>query len=146
MRGKPIWGVLLLCLALAGGEEAQSKDKTILTVAGKKLTVQVARSEEEKSRGLMFRETLGKDEGMLFVYESEEPLSFWMKNTRIPLSIAFLNREGKILEIQDMEPFSLASHVSKMPAKYALEVNRGWFQRNRVRPGDVVKIPATAVK
>lgn len=106
----------------------------------------MVRTEEEKAKGLMFREKLGKNEGMLFVYEQEEILSFWMKNTRIPLSIGFIAKNGKIVDIQDMQPFSLQSHVSARPAQYALEVNQGWFKRNGIQVGDFVHLPFTAPK
>jgi hypothetical protein len=102
----------------------------------------VVRTEEEKARGLMFRQKLGKNEGMLFVYEKEERLSFWMKNTPIPLSIAFLDKTGMIVDIQDMVPFSLQTRVSAYPAQYALEVNGGWFRANDVSIGDAVVFPA----
>ncbi len=112
-----------------------------LTLKEKGIRVEVARTEEEQAKGLMFREKLGKNEGMLFVYEREEILAFWMKNTRIPLSIAFIAKDGKIVDIQDMEPFDLRSHVSARPAQYALEVNQGWFEKNGIGVGDFVHIP-----
>lgn len=112
-----------------------------LTIKEKKIRVEVARTDGEKSKGLMFREKLGENEGMLFVFEREEILSFWMKNTRIPLSIAFITKDGKIVDIQDMEPFDLQSHVSARPARYALEVNQGWFKKNGTEVGDFVRIP-----
>jgi uncharacterized membrane protein (UPF0127 family) len=113
-----------------------------LTLKGKPLRVQIARSEEEQARGLMFRAHLAWNEGMLFVYDREQILSFWMKNTPLPLSIGFLDRGGKIVDIQAMEPFSLQVHYSAFPAQYALEVNRGWFQKNGVQVGDVIPIPS----
>ena len=113
-----------------------------LTIKEKKIKVEVVRTDEEKAKGLMFREKLGKNEGMLFVFEREETLSFWMKNTRIPLSIAFIAKDGKIVDIQDMEPFDLRSHASARPARYALEVNQGWFKKNGIEVGDGVKLPA----
>ena len=136
-------------LILAGGTgfpKEMKKSLLQLTIKGKKLRVEVARTEKEKERGLMFREEMGKDEGMLFVYEGEKPLTFWMKNTRLPLSIAFIDKNGKIVDIQDMEPFSLHSHISAYPAKYALEMNQGWFKRNGIHVGDVVKIPSATQK
>lgn len=131
-------------LCLAQGVEAKETKKKMfsLTIQGKKLQVEVARSEQEKSRGLMFRKKLGENEGMLFVYGEEEILSFWMKNTPIPLSIAFINKSGRIVDIQDMEPFSLKTHVSAYPAQFALEVNRGWFKQNGIGIGAVVKLPS----
>jgi len=118
----------------------------LLTLKGKKIRVEVARTEREKAKGLMFRESLGKDEGMLFIYDREEMLSFWMKNTRIPLSIAFIDQQGRIVDIQDMEPFSLRTRVSARPAQYALEVNQGWFKKNGIDVGDSVHLPFTVPK
>ena len=117
-----------------------------LTIKGKTIKVEVARTEKEKERGLMFRERMGKDEGMLFVYEREERLSFWMKNTRLSLSIAFIDKGGRIVDIQDMEPFSLETHRSASPARYALEMNRGWFAREGIKVGDLVKIQSSPQK
>jgi uncharacterized membrane protein (UPF0127 family) len=123
---------------------AQEGEKSLwpLTIKGKTLKVEVARTEQEKEKGLMFRERLGKDEGMLFVYEEEETLSFWMKNTFLPLSIAFIDKKGRIVDIQDMQPFSLQTHVSSRPAKYALEMNQGWFRRNGINVGNFVNLPS----
>ncbi len=132
----------LLALFCAGEALPQEAKALLqLTVKGKKIQVEVARTEEEKGKGLMFREKLGKDDGMLFVYDREEILTFWMKNTPLPLSIAFLDKKGKIVDIQDMEPFSVRTHASALPAKYALEMNQGWFRKNGVKVGDVVQIP-----
>jgi len=117
-----------------------------LMVKEKKIKAEVARTEDEKSRGLMFREKLGPDEGMLFIYEREEFLSFWMKNTPLPLSIAFLDQNGRIVDIQDMEPFNLRTHTSARPAKYALEMNRNWFQKNGMKVGDVLRMPPSLGK
>lgn len=124
---------------------AQEGKKALLplTIKGKTIKVEVARTGKEKERGLMFRERMGKDEGMLFVYEREERLVFWMKNTPLPLSIAFIDKGGRIVDIQDMEPFNLATHTSAHPATYALEMNRGWFAREGIKVGDLIKIPPT---
>lgn len=113
-----------------------------LKIKEKKIKAEVVRTESEKARGLMFRQKLERDEGMLFVYEKEERLSFWMKNTPLPLSIAFLDKGGRIVDIQDMVPFSLRTHVSALPAQFALEVNQGWFQSNGISIGDTVSFPA----
>jgi uncharacterized membrane protein (UPF0127 family) len=136
---------IFLSLSLAGGKahsEGGKKPFVQLIIEGKKIRVEVTQTEEEKARGLMFRESLGIDEGMLFVYPGEEILTFWMKNTPLPLSIAFLDQRGKIVDIQDMDPFSLRAHASALPAKYALEMNQGWFQKNGIRVGDIVRIPS----
>ncbi|MGQ9693816.1 MAG: DUF192 domain-containing protein [Thermodesulfobacteriota bacterium] len=122
--------------------QAQEKKNLVpLFIKDKQILVEVARTDKEKARGLMFRSKLAENEGMLFIYEQNEILSFWMKNTFIPLSIAFIDREGTIVDMQDMEPFSLDTHRSARPAQYALEVNKGWFQKNGIKVGDAVKIP-----
>ena len=129
--------LLLLSVATSFPQERE-KAVIRLAIKGKTLKVEVAQTEPEKAQGLMFRDSLGQEQGMLFVYEKEEFLSFWMKNTRLPLSIAFIDRNHRIVDIQDMEPFSLATHGSAIPAKFALEVNRGWFQKNGIHVGDSV--------
>ncbi len=135
--------IFLLPLVEEGAFTKEGNPLFQLTIKGKKIRVEVVQTEDEKARGLMFRESLGKDEGMLFVYDREEFLTFWMKNTLIPLSIAFIDRKGKIVDIQDMEPFSLYTHASALPAQYALEMNKGWFKRNGIGVGDLVKIPSS---
>ncbi len=143
-----ILALIMTAMLTAGVQSRAEENKSLIPISinGKKIRVEVVRAEAEKEKGLMFRDHLGPDEGMLFVSEAEEMLSFWMKNTRIPLSIAFIDKKGMIVDIQDMEPFSLEGHVSRFPAKYALEMNRGWFQRNGVRVGSTVKIPEPGKK
>lgn len=110
-----------------------------IRVGGISVTVEIADEPEARSRGLMNRDSLPEDHGMLFVYPEEQILSFWMRNTRIPLDIAFIDRNGFILEIQQMEPHDDASHASKQPAMYALELRRGWFEDHGVEPGERVE-------
>ncbi len=90
----------------------------------------------------MFRESLPEDRGMLFDFGGETTTGFWMKDTSIPLSIAFISGEGVILDIQDMEPFSEALHQTNQRYPFAVEVNRGWFQRHGIEAGDTVQLPA----
>jgi len=117
-----------------------------ITVNGNKIKARVAATAQEQACGLMYEENLGKDEGMLFEYPSERILSFWMKNTKTPLSIAFIDSQGIIKEIRDMKPFSLNSIKSTSPAKWALEVNRGWFDEHGVVIGDKVNCSAKQVR
>ncbi len=137
--------LLLLSVATSFPQERE-KAVIRLAIKGKTLKVEVAQTAPEKAQGLMFRDNLGQEQGMLFVYEREEILSFWMKNTRIPLSIAFIDQQGRIVDIQDMEPFSLRTRVSARPAQYALEVNQGWFKKNGIDVGDSVHLPFTVPK
>jgi hypothetical protein len=104
--------------------------------------VEVARSESEKARGLMHRRVLGERRGMIFVYDADEHLSFWMKNTKVPLALAFLARDGEILQVEELKPLSLRPVTSVRAARYALELPAGSLQRLGVAPGDRVRLPA----
>jgi uncharacterized protein len=105
--------------------------------------VEIADDLPEQTRGLMERTALAEDRGMLFVYSDEEVRSFWMKNTLIPLSIAYMDSEGRIVDIQDMKPLDddPPNYVSAKPARYALEVNRGFFEEHGVEVGDTADLP-----
>ena len=104
------------------------------------IRAEIARTQEERSRGLMYRKKLPDGEGMLFIFERDDTLSFWMKNTAIPLSIAFIASDGRITEIKDMYPYNENSVSSSRSNRYALEVPQGWFSRAGVKNGDVVLI------
>ena len=99
---------------------------------------EVAFTQKDRTIGLMFRDKLGNDHGMLFIYPQEQNLSFWMKNTKIPLSIAFIDSKGIIIQIDSMTPYSLMSHTSKEKVKYALEMEQGWFRKNGITVGSNV--------
>ena len=102
--------------------------------------VEAAKSWPEKVKGLQKRENLAPDSGMLFYYDAPQILSFWMKDTWIPLSIAFLDEKGCIVQIEKMKPRSLKSIRSKKECLFALEMNRGWFEKQGLHPGDVILI------
>jgi uncharacterized membrane protein (UPF0127 family) len=108
-----------------------------------RLRVEIADDVSEQTRGLMYRTALAEDRGMLFIFPHEEIRSFWMKNTLIPLSIAYLNSEGRIVDIQDMKPLDddLPHYVSAEPARYALEVNQDFFEEHGVKVGDRAELP-----
>ena len=119
---------------------SMAKSTRVLKIDDKNVHVEIADTDEKRSAGLMHRKSLAKDHGMLFIFENEQPLSFWMKNTFIPLSIAFINSNCVIVDIQKMDPQSLLlknipNYISKKPAKYALEVNQGWFSKNKITVG-----------
>ena len=105
--------------------------------------VEVADDMDEMQKGLMGRTALAEDAGMLFVYPEERELSFWMKDTLIPLSIAFMDAEGRIVDIQDMKPLDdkPPHYTSAEPARYALEVNEGFFDERGVEVGDRARLP-----
>jgi len=102
---------------------------------------EVAFTQKDRTIGLMFRDRLDNDHGMLFIYPQEQNLSFWMKNTKIPLSIAFINSNGTITQIEPMAPYSLTSHTSKVKVKFALEMEEDWFRKNGITVGSKVDFP-----
>lgn len=104
------------------------------------LDCEVARTEKEKERGLMFRKFLGKNRGMIFVYSQPEQMNFWMQNTLIPLSIAYVHEKLFIASIHDMKPLSLEIISSDIPVLYAIETNVGWFRNNHILPGNRITI------
>ena len=119
--------------------DPQAAGEVRIRVGGHPVTVEVADDEAKRQRGLMFRESLPEDHGMLFVYDSERQLSFWMRNTLIPLDVAFIDAGGRIVDIQQMEPMTDETHTTRAPAMYALEMNRGWFAEHGVEVGDTVE-------
>ncbi len=116
-----------------------------LTVCKKTLDVEIADNDILRAIGLMCRDSMPKNNGMIFMFQEERTLSFWMKNTRIPLSIGYFNKNKELMDIYDMEPMlENKFYASKKPAQYALETNQGWFKNNKVKPGckfDLVNLP-----
>lgn len=112
-----------------------------INVGGIELEVELAITPEERILGLMYRNKLEGNEGMLFVFPKEETLSFWMKDTRIPISIAFIKADGRIAQIDTMSPYSLDAHISRERVRYALEMKEGWFRVHGIKEGDAVRIP-----
>jgi uncharacterized membrane protein (UPF0127 family) len=104
------------------------------------IVAEVAKTDEERAQGLMYRKELAAGEAMLFVFDRDQIMSFWMKNTYIPLSIAYISSEGIILEIHDMTPHSEAPVTSSRSARYALEVPQGWFEMVGVQIGDRINV------
>ena len=99
------------------------------------IQAEVAQSPDERSIGLMFRKEMGPNEGMLFAFEQPAQQCFWMKNTLLPLSIAFVADDGSIVNIDDMAPQTLDSHCSAKPVRFVLEMNQGWFAKRAIKPG-----------
>ncbi len=120
-------------------EKAQSLPTIPLSVGGRKIVAEVARTPAELATGLMWRFSLRPDHGMLFVYDQPRLMSFWMRNTFIPLSIAFIDAEGRILNIEDMAPQNEQLHWSRAPGLFALEMRKGWFAEHRIGPGAMVE-------
>jgi uncharacterized membrane protein (UPF0127 family) len=128
---------LLLAASLAVLAEAPLRT-TVLHIGAHALKVEVAADDAQRERGLMFRKSLPREEGMLFVFDDPGYYAMWMKNTLIPLSVAFVDRHGVILNIADMEPQTLDTHIAAGPALYAIETNKGWFAAHRIAAGDKV--------
>ena len=113
-----------------------------ITVDGHVILVEVADDAEERAQGLMYRDSMPADEGMLFVYDEVKERSFWMKNTRIPLAIAYIDDDGTIKHIAHMKPLDTKSTPSLYPVRYALEMNDGWFKKTGVNVGaKVTELP-----
>ncbi len=130
-------------LAFSLGAQAQPKPftKQKITIGAKSFEVEVASTPDQHERGLMFRQSLKNDEGMLFIFEEEAPRSFWMKNTLIDLSIGYFNKKGILIDIQEMKTgkgipdLQLPSYPSAGPAMYALEMRKGWFDEHKIKLG-----------
>ncbi len=125
-----------LCFTLGGCKQDNPSLKWVKLPA--ELTVEIARTSEERERGLMYRQHLPRGQGMYFVFEEPQPRSFYMRDTRIPLSIAFIRSDGIIESIKNMIPLDVRSVYSNGPVQFALEANRGWFEEHGIRPGDRV--------
>jgi uncharacterized membrane protein (UPF0127 family) len=137
-RGKAILAVFLAVMSFAATGADEPPTKT-LTIRDQKLQVELATTPQTRALGLMNRFSLRTDHGMLFVFESPQPLAFYMKNTYVPLSIAFVDSRGKILNIEDMRPLDESSHWSKGLAQYAIEMRQGWFASRGIGAGDRVE-------
>lgn len=119
----------------ARGQTAPALPVTQLNAGMHLIKAEVAANNEHRMRGLMFREKMGVNDGMLFVFDQVAGHCMWMKNTLIPLSVAFIAEDATIINIEDMQPHKLDSHCAKKPAAYALEMNLGWFAQRRIKPG-----------
>ena len=132
---KKLFAILTIALCSAQAYAAQALPEIALEIRGHKLTAEVATTDASRSTGLMYRRMMPDNRGMLFVFAQAEPLRFWMKNTYIPLSIAYIDEAGAIINIADMKPQTTDPHPSAKPAKYALEMNQGWFAKRGIKAG-----------
>jgi uncharacterized membrane protein (UPF0127 family) len=110
-----------------------------LRIKGYVIRVEVANNEDARRTGLMFRDALAEHQGMLFVYERQGRHAMWMKNTLIPLSVAFIDRSGRIINIEDMQPQTEHVHGARASAAFSLETNQGWFKKRGIKAGDRVQ-------
>ncbi len=137
--------LLFACISLASckTKKLPVKDIKIIRQDGTEFIVsaEIAEKAEDRNHGFMERKNIPDGTGMLFIFEKDQILSFWMKNTPHPLSIAYIDSKGKIRNIYDMTPFSLSSIVSTVSVRYALEVPQGWYKKNGITEGDTVVLP-----
>lgn len=120
-----------------------NKKPTIILKNGKTINLQLAVTEQEQETGLMYRKSLDENSGMLFIYQDEQIRSFWMKNTLIPLDIIFIDSNNRIIDIQSAEPCKknpCIDYISKYPAKYVLETNQGYSEKNNISIGDKIEL------
>jgi len=133
--------IFISLFLLVSALPATAEDMPVITLTIKQQTLQseVVTTPETRAKGLMNRFSLQPDHGMLFVFDQPQPLGFWMKNTYVPLSIAFIDGDGRILNIEDMKPLDESTHFSRGAALFALEMKQGWFKAKNIAAGDVVK-------
>jgi len=130
-------GALLVFAAGAPAQEPLAQRR--LNAGIHLIQAEIAATDRDRSRGLMHRQSLGPSDGMLFVFEQTDTQCFWMRNTLIPLSIAFLADDGRVVNVADMAPQTDTPHCSIEPVRYALEMNQGWFARRGIGPGKVIE-------
>lgn len=122
---------------LASADDGQAKLESIRLNAGiHNIQAEVAQTPEQREVGLMYRKAMGTNDGMLFAFEEPGKQCFWMKNTLLPLSVAFIADDGTIVNIDDMKPLTLDGHCSTKPVRFVLEMNQGWFARRGIKAGE----------
>jgi uncharacterized membrane protein (UPF0127 family) len=123
-------------LSFAQAQEAQSNlQRTRITAGMYQIDAQIAQTPVERQTGLMFRKEMPQAEGMIFVFEQPATQCFWMKNTLLPLTAAFVADDGRIVNLVDMKPMTEDSHCSKEPVRFVLEMNQGWFAHKNIKEG-----------
>ena len=128
--------LLVASLAVQAQDSPQLNLERVKLASGMhRIDAQVAATPEQRQTGLMFRKDMPQHEGMIFVFEQPAKQCFWMKNTLIPLSAAFLSDDGTIVNIEDMKPLALEPHCSTQPVRYVLEMNKGWFAKKGIKAG-----------
>jgi uncharacterized protein len=140
LRLLAFWLSICLCSTLAPlaalAQEPQTQLPRIMLTAGMfQIDTQVAQTPEQRAIGLMHRKEMPQAEGMLFVFESSSQQCFWMKNTILPLTAAFIADDGTIVNLADMKPQALDSHCSAKPVRFVLEMNQGWFAKKGLKAG-----------
>lgn len=135
LRAAASIALALLCAAVSAQEGPQKLPSIKLSTGMHVIRAEVARTQEEHSIGLMFRKSMPTNDGMLFIFEQPGVQCFWMKNTLLPLSVAFVSDDGSIANIEAMKPLTLDSHCSVKPVRFVLEMNDSWFSKRGIKPG-----------
>ena len=132
---RKLLALLAVAICCAHARADTALQEITLEIKGHKLVAEVAATDSARATGLMHRRMMPENRGMLFVFAQVQPLSFWMMNTHLRLSIAFVDEQGIIVNIADMQPLTTDPHPSSKPAKFALEMNQGWFARRGIKAG-----------
>jgi uncharacterized membrane protein (UPF0127 family) len=127
--------IAALCLVLTSVAAMADMPRMELTLGMYRIDAEVAADQRNRMQGLMNRRSMAPQQGMLFVFTEDNRHCMWMRNTFLPLSVAFLDAQGNILNIEDMEPQTENNHCAAKPARYALEMNKGWFAQKGIKPG-----------
>ena len=139
----PYNNLLLLFFSIVCAREALAAESTLerqqFKIGTYAIDAELARTAEERQRGLMFRESLAENQGMMFQFTQADHYCMWMKNTLIPLSIAFIDEHGKIINIEEMRANSEQTTCAKSKARYALEMNAGWYNQRQIMVGQKVE-------
>jgi hypothetical protein len=128
-----------LCACCSHAQQTTKFPVTRLNAGLYVIQAEVADTEAKREQGLMFRRQMAPNEGMVFLFGAPAGVCMWMKNTLIPLSVAFIDGDGRIVNIEEMAPQTLDSHCSKKPVPYALEMNAGWFKHKNIKPGSLIE-------
>ena len=128
----------------SSGGGAQSLPAVKMKIGDRTFDLEVAKTSDQQAIGLMKRDSMPENRGMIFVFQDEHMLEFWMKDTRIPLDIMYLDGNGKVVSVSTMRPYDLSTVSSEVPAQYAIELNAGMVKRLGIKTGDVLDIPASA--
>jgi len=138
--GRYLWGRLAGVLVLSAVmSSAWASDWLELSIGMHRIEAELARTDATRARGLMQRRSMPTQRGMLFVFDQEAQHCMWMRNTLLPLSVAFLDKDARIVNIEDMQPQTDERHCAAAPARFALEMNQGWFAQRGIRAGAVLR-------
>jgi uncharacterized membrane protein (UPF0127 family) len=132
-------GTAFLFSNISCAQQGQTFPVTSLNAGIYVIKAEVASTPAQREQGLMFRDRLGQNDGMVFLFNEPETVCMWMKNTLIPLSVAFMDESGTVINVEEMKAQTLNSHCAKKAATYALEMNPGWFAKKNIKPGSVIE-------